>query len=86
MNIVLIFNRKKSRNLLLNTLAKLITTCALKTQVLATILHYYKKKIRETMKIEKFANNINDGLKLRKAWKPVVQLIKNNLALTLFNK
>jgi hypothetical protein len=78
---------KESGNmLLLNTPAKLITTCALKySKVLATIPHYYKRKIREALEIEKIVNNINrdDGLKLREAWKPIVQLIKNNWT---FNK
>jgi hypothetical protein len=56
--------------------------CLEDSKVLATIPHYYKRKIREALETEKFANiNRDHGLNLREAWKPVVQLIKNNLAL-----
>ena len=41
--------------------------CIKNTNVLATIPHYYKRKIRESFEIEKHANNLNwdDGLKLK---------------------
>ena len=53
------------------------------SKVLSTIPHYYKRKIREALEIEKFTNNINqdDGLKLKDAWKPVVKIMKTNKSL-----
>lgn len=41
--------------------------CLKNVKVLATIPHYYKRKVRESLEIEKYPNNINpdDGLKLK---------------------
>ena len=54
--------------------------CIKNTKVLATIPHYYKRKIREVLEIEKHVNNLNqdDGLKLKEAWKPVLHAMKIN--------
>ena len=54
--------------------------CLEDSKVLEKIPHYYKRKIREALEIERFDNNVNrdDGLKLKEAWKPVVHHIKTN--------
>ena len=48
--------------------------CFENAEVLASIPHYYKRRIREALEIKKFADNLNkdDGLKLKEAWIPVV--------------
>ena len=54
--------------------------CFENAKVLASIPHYYKRIKRETLEIEKFTNNLNmdDGLKLKEAWIPVLHVIRNN--------
>ena len=53
--------------------------CLVKAEVLATIPHHFKRKIREAQEIEKYPNNINsdDSLKLKDSQKPVVKILKN---------
>ena len=60
--------------------------CLEKEEVLATVPHHFKRKIREALKIRKYPNNINqdDGLKLNNSWKPInnswkpiVEILKN---------
>jgi hypothetical protein len=54
--------------------------CVQDLRVVAKIPHYYKMKIKEALEIKRFETNINhcDGLKLKEAWKLVLQHIKNN--------
>jgi hypothetical protein len=48
------------------------------SRVLTKIPHYYERKIREALEIERFDNNINhdDGLKLKEAWKLLCIILK----------
>ena len=52
--------------------------CLEDAEVLETIPHYYKRKIREDLEIENITDNLNqdNGLKLKYAWKFVVHIIK----------
>ena len=54
--------------------------CFENAEVLASIPRYQKRRIREDLDIEKFADNLNndDGLKLKESWTPVVRAIRNN--------
>ena len=54
--------------------------CFENVEVLASIPHYYKRRIMESLEIEKFVDNLkkDDGLELKEAWIPVVRVIRNN--------
>ena len=54
--------------------------CFENVEFLASIPHYYKRRVREALEIEKFKDNLNrdDGMKLKEAWEPVVRTIRNN--------
>jgi hypothetical protein len=56
-----------------------------KSNIIAKIDHYTKRKIREAMEIEKHPANLNkdDGWRLRKSWCLVIDHIKKKVSLTI---
>jgi hypothetical protein len=54
--------------------------CVKDTKIIARMDHYGKIKIREAMEIKLNENNLNkdEGLKLIKTWKPILQKLKIN--------
>ena len=52
--------------------------CFENAEVLASIPHYYKRRIREALEIKKFMYNLNSdyGLNLKEYWIPILHVIR----------
>ena len=54
--------------------------CMEKASLIAKEDHYYKRRVREALEIEKMDKTLSkdDGLKLSELWKPTINQIKRN--------
>jgi hypothetical protein len=52
--------------------------CIDNAKIIAKMNHYGKRKVHEALEIELNATNINidEGFKIKEAWRPVIQRIK----------
>ena len=58
-----------------------------KASLVAREEHYYKRRVREALEIEKRNKTLNkdDGLKLNELWRPTINQIKRNYRLKNYN-